>query len=294
MGIVLYKLTKHTLVYTCQRPQTQRCGFFLWTTDAEAREKLVVLANSRSEPDTLTKTPSKPSQYENGLPTPVTNRKNDGAAWKFQTQTPSKSAKARMMEEDSDTYDWDSTLDEGLDSFLDRPRQPDFGQDLPRKAPRTPTRTSPRKRKLSDFAYDGNASTSLGSGTCTPQASQHSGSQVRIPPSAEVSLTPTPSRYTNALSVDSGSDISEFAGQALKLLESHNVVLPRRAQNELVSLLNTHDLKTKGIIRGRDISRVALKKKDEVIKGLNERVQNLESQRELDKTMGGALKRHRI
>ncbi|RJE18419.1 hypothetical protein PHISCL_09238 [Aspergillus sclerotialis] len=280
-------------VYTCQQPQYKRCDFFLWSSDAEAREKLVVLANSRSELDTFSKTPTKRARHENGLPTPVTDRKPDSpAAWKFQTQTPSKSAnaKARMMAEDSgdtDSYDWDDSLDDDLELFMDRPRQPDFGQDLPRKAPRTPTRTSPRKRKILGFGFKGGDSTSHDSGVLTPQ---HSQTTDRIPPSAEVSMTPTPSRYTNALSADSGSEISAFAGQALKLLEGHNVMLPRKAQNELVSFLNTHDLKTKGIIRGRDISRIALRKKDEQIMRLNNRVQSLESQKELDRAMINGLR----
>lgn len=188
---------------------------------------------------------------------------------------------------DTDSYDWDDTLADDLESFMSQPRKLDFGQDLPRKAPRTPTRTSPGKRKLSEFGYKGDESTSHHSGVLTPQ---HSQSTDRIPPSAEVSMTPTPSRYTNALTADSGSEISEFAGQALKLLESYNVMLPRKAQDDLVSLLNTHDLKAKGISRGRDISRIALKKKDEQIMKLNERVQSLESQRELDRAMINGLR----
>lgn len=188
---------------------------------------------------------------------------------------------------DTDAFDWDDSLDDDLESFMDRPRQPDFGQSLPRKAPRTPTRTSPGKRKLSEFAYKGDESTSYDRGVLTPQ---HSQATDRIPPSAEVSMTPTPSRYTNALSADSGAEISEFAGQALKLLEGHNVMLSRKAQDDLVSLLNTHDLKTKGISRGRDISRIALKKKDEQIMRLNERVQSLESQKELDRAMINGLR----
>lgn len=268
-----------------------KCGFFLWESDAEARAKLVILASSRSERDNQTQTPSKPSRYKNGLPTPTTDRKtSDAAERSFQTQTPSKSAKATMMAEDSpdtESFDWDDDLDDEVGLFFDRARQPDFGLDRPRKAPRTPTRTSPGKRKLSDFDDDGSARRD--SSVLTPQTSQSHTEQ--IPPlSAEVSTTPTPSRYTNALSADSQGDISEFASQALKLLEGYSVVLPRRAQNDLVSLLNAHELKTKGIVRGRDISRIALKKKDEQIMRLNERIQSLESQRELDRAMVSGLK----
>lgn len=49
-----------------------------------------------------------------------------------------------------------------------------------------------------------------------------------------------------------------------------------------MSLLNKFDLQMKGVERGRDISRAALKRKDEEIMRLNERVKNLERQREMD------------
>lgn len=259
-----------------------------------------MLANSRSELDEVNKTPTKTAAYKNGLPTPMTDRRTDrktsDTGWRAQTpaqaQTPSKSAKARMIAEDSgdtDSFDWDDGLDEEMGSFSDRLRQPDFNKDLdlPRKAPRTPSRTSPGKRKLSDFEDSDTVTARCDSGFLTPQQSQTD----RVPPSSvEVSMTPTPSRYTNALSADSQADISELAGQAIKILEGHNVVLSRRAQNDLISLLNTHDLKTKGIMRGRDISRIALKKKDEQIMTLNERVQSLEAQRELDRAMVNGLK----
>lgn len=274
-------------------------------TDAEAREKLVVLANSRSELDLSNKTPSKPppsTKYQHGLPTPMTERKprdEQPTLKKFQTQTPSKiaSAKAQMMAEDtpgfdsgSESYDWDDDLDDEVEKVMqkEKPRQPDFGRDVdsPRKVPRTPGRSSPGKRKLSEFEYK-----PPGDAAITPQLSFQSKTE-SIPPSAEVSMTPTPSRYTNALSGDSQEEFSEFAGSALKLLESHRVVLPRKAQNDLLSLLNSHDLKTKGIIRGRDISRLAIKKKDEQIMRLNERIQSLESQMELDRAVVNGLRNH--
>jgi hypothetical protein len=305
-------------VYTCQQPKQKQCNFFLWASDAEARAKLVVLASSSSELDAAAAqsrtTPSKPAKYQNGLPTPATERRTGDSAAKtagermasVQTQLPYKSAKARkMMAEDSpdtEPFGWDEDLDEQLaSSFGDGPspspsppapplRQPDFGQ------PRTPTRSSSGKRKLSVFEEDGGSATTASGtvrrdsgGVFTPQASQE---QWFPPLSAEVSMTPTPSRYTNALSADSGSpgQISEPAGQALKLLEGNGVMVSRRAQNDLVSLLNAQDLKMKGIIRGRDITREALKKRDEQIMRLNEKVQSLESQRELDRAMVNGLK----
>ena len=47
---------------------------------------------------------------------------------------------------------------------------------------------------------------------------------------------------------------------------------------------------TQGIIRGRDMTRLALKKKDEEIKKLQGRVSNLEAQRELDRSLIEGMK----
>ncbi|KAB8258402.1 hypothetical protein BDV32DRAFT_139630 [Aspergillus pseudonomiae] len=252
----------------------QRCNFFLWATDAEAREKLAILSNSRTEPQNMPQTPTKASRHEGtGLLTPQTDRplRHAPGSESRNFQTPSKSAKARMMTEDSDGFEWDDTIADEAATVQHKPRQPDFGQAaggsdfLPRKTPRTDSCTSPSKRKLSDME-------SAPSLTPTSVFSPRS-TACRLPPaSAEISVTPTPSKYKNALSADSAADTSELSLQALRILESHNVVVPRKAQEELTELLNRYDLKTRGIIRGRDISRFAIKKKDEEIMKLNERI----------------------
>jgi hypothetical protein len=206
------------------------------------------------------------------------------------TPTPSKSGKVRMMTEDTDEFSWDDSSEaEELTKLLERPRQPDFGQDGPRKAPRTDTFTSPGKRKLSEVENEETESTIA----FTPTSIFSPRTQTRLPPaSAEVSMTPTPTpgRYRNVMSTDVRDDSSELGIEALKILESHKVVVPKQAQDELLALLNKHDLKTKGIIRGRDISRIALKKKDETIMRLNERIASLESQREMDRAVIDGLR----
>ncbi|KAF7587311.1 hypothetical protein BBP40_007420 [Aspergillus hancockii] len=275
--------------YICQHPQQNRCNFFLWASDAEAREKAAILANSRSEPRSAPQTPTK--TFRNGgtgLLTPQTDRppRNVAASASRNLQAPSKSAKARMMSEDSDEFGWDDTIPDEVTSFMDKPRQPDFGlaDSDPRKAPRTDSFTFPGNRKLASMDDDG---------TITPTSvwSPRSSAPHLPPPSAEISMTPTPSKYKNVLSADSGANVSELSLHVLNILESYNVVVPRRAQEELTELLNRHDLKTKGISRGRDISRIAIKKKDEQIVQLNERIAALESQRELNRSMNSGLRR---
>ncbi|KAF7163469.1 hypothetical protein CNMCM5623_008370 [Aspergillus felis] len=276
--------------YTCQKPQHKRCNFFLWQSDAEAREKLAVLSSSRTEPRSANNTPTKPTVQGSGLLTPQTDTKVQDVRGMSvnRTPTPSKSGKARMMREDTDEFSWDdSSGAEELTELLERPRQPDFGQEGPRKAPRTVTITSPGKRKLSGIANEGSESASA----LTPTSTSSPRMQTRLPPaSAELSMTPTPGRYRNVLSTDAHDDSSELGLEALKILESHKVVVPKQAQDELLALLNQHDLKTKGIIRGRDISRIALKKKDETIMKLNERIASLETQREMDRAIIDGLR----
>lgn len=100
--------------------------------------------------------------------------------------------------------------------------------------------------------------------------------------------TPTPNRFSTPLTVlresappSTSSHLQcPLVSQTLALLESHHIALPSKAKDDLINLLNTHDLRTKGIIRGRDISRLAIQKKEERIQELQGRIDTLESERE--------------
>lgn len=216
------------------------------------------------------------------------------------------------MEEDMDPFEEDDKESgvggRGMMSFQDRLKQVGAGADeTPRKAPRTATTTSPGKRKLSDIDIE-NEDDRRGFQTQRPLFASQSQTQTqsfsptqalsqsspsfsfpwRPPPSsAELCQTPTPKKYNSILTASPSSfqqlhQPSDLANQALSLLESQSVVIPRSTQEDLVSLLNKFDLQMKGVERGRDISRAALKRKDEEIMRLNERVKNLERQREMD------------
>lgn len=261
------------------------------------REQATVLANSRSELDPLSLTPSRhiPGRPHNGLLTPQTERTFIDTP-KRHVQSPPKTAKARMISEASDEFGWndDSDDDDELvktftstqtESFIS---QPNFYPKSPTKTPRTSTVTSPGKRKLAE-ATDDNLFHSQ-SALATPFSSRSSRSEMLPPSSAELCMTPTPSKYNDVLSADSKFDTSELARSLLDMLDKHCVVLPNKAREEVISLLNIQDMKTQGIMRGRDITRVALKKKDEEIKKLQDRISNLEAQRELDRSLIEGMK----
>ncbi|KAI2786275.1 hypothetical protein POX_g08658 [Penicillium oxalicum] len=205
--------------------------------------------------------------------------------------------------------------------------QPIFYPDLPSKAPRTPQTASPGKRKLehssysfdqtvfsdtsptpspsrsrSGFGSESTAAFALATPTSTRasqstfQSRSQSQSQSSIlrtypPSSAELCMTPTPVRNRDALSLDTRPDESELSKSACSILEKHGVVLPNNAYDELVELLNRHDLKMRGVNRARDILRVAMKKKDEEITRLKERNTNLLAQNEMDRSIIDRMRR---
>ncbi|KAJ5555285.1 hypothetical protein N7535_007724 [Penicillium sp. DV-2018c] len=295
------------IVWTCaQGPSNNKCSFFLWANEATMREQATVLSNSRSEPDPLYSTPTKQTRPNNCLMTPQTERKFMNTPQR-DVNSPPKTAKALMISEASDDYGWDDDLDESVDlahalasspsqtnpsqttssrteSFIS---QPNFHPESPSKTPRTANITSPGKRKLSDVVEDALHDPPE---LATPFSSQSSRTRMFPPSSAEVCLTPTPSKYKDVLSTDSKFNTSDLAHSLLEIMEKHNVVLPNHARDEVVTLLNRHDLKTQGIIRGRDISRLAAKKKDDGIKALQDRVADLEAQRELVRSLVDGMK----
>lgn len=271
-------------------------------------------------------TPSKRSRQSfgnkgddgNGLLTPQTERKIRDF---FTPVSEARSAKMTMMEEDDtelfDNDDDDIGTGKGM-SFMDRLKQvqsPNAGEESSRKAPRTAMNTSPGKRKISDIDDDERLQTQGQGLFGTPSQPQFSPSQAqsflptqpftqrspsfqwtpnRAPPSsAELCTTPSPTKYKNVLTSSSSSSPqtaqqpSDLANQAISLLESQYVIIPRSTREDLVALLNKFDLRMKGISRGRDISREVLKKKDEEIIRLNERVKSLERQRGIN---GAALR----
>ncbi|KAL3455266.1 hypothetical protein BJX64DRAFT_282198 [Aspergillus heterothallicus] len=280
--------------YTCQKDHQHRCKFFLWASDAESREKLALLSNSRteqSEPQTpsSSRTISAPNTAT-GLLTPRTGhrdsepRKRETPAQQAQSRSPLSTGKARMMSEDEDEYEWDDTINpEMYQTFGNSqpPRQPDFG--LPaRKAARTETVTSPGKRKRDDSDEGEEIRSERPTPVSVLGSATKSGGQF---------VTPTPGKYRNAVEESPIAHSVDLAADVGKILEAYGAPVSKAAEEELKGLFARHEMKIKGVIRGRDVSRVALRKKDEQIARLNERIAELEAQRELNRSVNGTLRK---
>lgn len=344
------------IVYTCQRrPQSnQNCGFFLWSSDAEIREKCV-LFGGEEEPSTPSSRvrwtePGMQGGGGGGLLTPQTEGRMSsdhgygyGHGYRVPGSYPgnfeaspgrrmsagasvgasaSAKAKARMMEED----EIDNPGIRRVSPFTDRLRRVSGGgqeqqqrqrqerlesffskQDSPRKTPRTANVTSPGKRKWGSDIEDEDdevLQTQRAMEQTTPTRKRLSdpffsfSSPLQSLPqsqSFDICQTPTPTKYTNPLTtttsmIQSSPSNSQpgatatLAHQAITLLENKGVVIARSTQEELAALLNRHEMKMQGVIRGRDVSRMALKKREEEVEWLRERVDGLEV--ELKRTTG--------
>jgi hypothetical protein len=275
------------LVYTCQKPQEKRCRFFLWEDDAKEREKALAV--------------SKPSSGGIGLLTPETGGTTRTLKWTGVDGTPSKIRKVDTGFENDDVFDLVASDDAGS-LFTGPIRQPNFTPhppQTPRKQTGTAAFTSPRKRTLSEMEEE-DTSTIYGTAIGSPIRSSSQGlsyptlpSFSTLSPSTPTSRnssqgqhypefpTPTPSKLP--------PEISGISAQALALLQFHDVVLPSNARDGLVTLLDKFELKMKGMDRGREIVRKALKGKDDQIRELDDRLENLEKEIEMNKKVIASL-----
>ena len=269
------------LVYTCQKAQHKRCSFFLWSDDAKVREEAAVLNNSRSEPGPPPQ-PQTPRKTTSTIlpPTPVTNRQP-----KIEFTAPNEQKeKARLEKEDS--FDWSSSNDEDLlraeQEVLSDPKL----FETPRKAPRTATLTSPGKKIQGEGSAKSNGREQwpLSDDVFATPATTNRSSTVGF-----LSPSNTPSKLPSH--VDNSAPAPEpstLASEVLSLL--HGVQLSEDIERNLIELLNKHDLRTQGISRGRDITRVAVQAKETKIAELQARIATLEGERETNRTVISLLK----
>lgn len=213
-------------------------------------------------------------------PTPVTNRRE------LNTLNPPRQEIKKPKLEEEESFGWSSSNDEDL---LNAEReilleQPAF--QTPRKAARTQLLTSPGKR-----VYDeGNTKTieedgwSLSDDVFATPSTSHKSSTTGL-----LSPTNTPANIASQLDqTQPEPENSTLATEVLEILKS--VKLSAGVERKLVDLLNKHHLRTQGILKGRDITRVAVAAKDAKIVELQSRISTLEAERETNRAVISHLK----
>lgn len=301
------------IVYTCQKTQPKRCDFFLWDDEAKSREAAAVLNNSRTEPlpSPAPQTPQKPSPY--GLATPQTTSRLQPRSPEVHTPyTPSKpsaapsSTPAHLVStqgsgSDEEFYDWPASEDEELSKVADQASS--IGPSMlppetPRKTMKTDLLSTPGKRRYDDMASEGGDRRATGwptpttgakgedvfSTPATGAAGKGLFADTALPTPAE---TPTPIRYRDIPATQE----SELTSELLSALQTHHVSLPPEARDAVKSICNRHVLHTRGIMRGRDVSRATVKTKDEKIVELQGEMEGLKAERETSRAVIRHLRR---
>lgn len=95
----------------------------------------------------------------------------------------------------------------------------------------------------------------------------------KLPSPAE---TPTPRRFRDIPGQD-----SDLATQILQLFERRKLPLSSELKDEVRAIANKHNMYTRGVVSGREISRAMIKKKSEEIAELQGTIAGLEAEREV-------------
>ncbi|KAK3059176.1 hypothetical protein LTR09_000742 [Extremus antarcticus] len=274
--------------------------FFLWEDDAKPREEAAVLSGKRSEPGeggaqegwTGGRIKEEPNQQPQGGGLFAGNG-TEASRYDRDASTASPTPPSSRHADASNVYKRtarDAELDDDFDLDLG---QQDFT--TPHKAQKTGVYATPAttgKRKLPWEEPSTPATTTRPAadyfGTPSKRATQTSSTTTHpetpaAPPTAATAADPSPpTRYRDALHNPADS-ASSLTGEVLATLSS--VKVPLDVRESLRSICTKHDLRYQGVIKGRDISRLAIKAKDAKITELQARIASMEADREVEKSL---------
>jgi hypothetical protein len=246
-----------------------------------------VLSNSHSEPasapiqgtSSVPQTPKKPVSTAQ-QPTPDTRTRKQADCDK-------------TVDFKHEDFDWPSSDDEALARVAAQasadlpPPQPVF--ETPRKAARTSKFPSPGKRTHAEMDKESTTMMALQNVSdifttpATSHRSQNSGLASPFP-------IPAQGRSQKDQFQATAPEPSTLAQSALEILRKNPIPLLPSTEAELIDLLNKHDLRTQGITKGRDLSRVAVAAREKRIAELQNRITGLEMEKETQRQVIGHLK----
>ena len=238
----------------------------------------------------MPQTPRKSVSNPHALLTPQSRNRppNEGKPTDL-TLTPTRKGDA-LAPTNEDSFEWPSSDEAELaEAAAEATMAPPF--ETPRKTPRTDHFISPGKRSHSEMQ---------GTGTSTwPVSTPINDDDVFATPTTSnrshglLSPTGTPAQISSQLEnqtqpVENNTSNSTLANEALKILAP--IPLNSAVEEQLFALLNRQDLRTQGIAKGRDITRLAIQSKDKKIAELQARIAGLEAERETSRTVIAHLK----
>ncbi|KAK3704396.1 hypothetical protein LTR37_013819 [Vermiconidia calcicola] len=299
--------------YTCQRSD-KGCGFFLWDDDAKPREEAAVLSGKRTEPKRESIQEGwnagrdrEPEQSRgkglfagNERPAPEV----DDAFTASPTPPPSYRSEpfvangvkrtAQTAQLDDDEFGLADMEEDDLVTAVDS-----SAFETPQKAQKTGIYATPAttaKRKLPWLEQPTTpvpaarpAETYFDTPYKRPPQTARPIVELETPsgpPTAATAASPSPpTRFKDAL-VNPADSASSLTSEVLAALSKGKVLIPAETLSNVRTILTRHDLKNQGVIKGRDISRLAIKAKDAKIAELQARIASLEADREVERGLG--------
>ena len=293
-----------TKVHTCQKPQPTRCGFFLWDEEAKPREAAVLLNNSRSEPPPTPQTPSKlvantgyltPQTEIRARPkfpdtaTPYTPSRTSGLA-EASRQTVRASANSSTQDDsEEEFFDWPLTDDEDLSKVVESASSQAVmpPPETPRKAVKTDTLSTAGKRMFEEIdtgnpvVWSTPESLKREDDVFTAPATMGETASLFLP--AIPQDTPTPVRFKDIPFMRGGD--SSLAAEIMATLKSAQISLPISVREDIKAICDKRSLYTHGVIKGRDVSRSLIAKKDAKIADLQGSIEALQAERETSRAV---------
>ena len=195
-------------------------------------------------------------------------------------------------------FDWPVSDDDELSKVADQASNahPTASPATPTKAIKADPLPTPSKRRYDDMiAEDGSA---LRSTPQTPTTGKADGDVFTTPATFNKGLfasgtlpspaeTPTPIRYKDG----HANQESNLTSEILNLLQSFNISIPSEAREALKTTCERHVLYTRGIMKGRDVSRAMVRSRDEQVTELQRQIEGLQAERETNRAVIRHLRR---
>ncbi|PQE04354.1 Zinc finger GRF-type protein [Rutstroemia sp. NJR-2017a BBW] len=256
--------------YTCQEPKESACGFFIWEDKAHTREMAAVIKKTST----------------------LVDPENDKRTLEGHATASNKWMDDLRKKSDDEFGAW-PLREEEEDKIIERVEQviPGSFPQTPRKPVHSNPLTPGSKRKREDKNDEANA-------LPTPATVQRDEDVFGTPATRRLrggmwdgnersakrfkDALATPSETPSALEKKTGRELHlnyDITEDVLELLKDQHI--DSEVETKLREILNRHAMKISGIVKGRDITRVALKTKDSTISELRQKISALESERDL-------------
>jgi hypothetical protein len=271
--------------YTCQNGEGRKCGMFLWDDDARPREAAALLNNSRTEP---TSTPAKPLSLVHSSPQKMQSSPNSTSTLSHPSNTLKRPFTDAGLDDnvdvDHDSFPW-SLSDQEEAKLLDAPQTPRKVVKIDGIA--TPVTSVHRKLPWLDHSAQSpstlSAKASLFKHSLLPRVFTPSISNLAVaqPGVLTPQVTPSPSRFRDS-SADTPSPRSTLTVDVFAVLGDSKVTLPADLASKLREVLTRHELRVQGVIKGREITRLALKAREAKVVELQATIASLEAEKNVD------------